>query len=543
MKSRMHVSCGVKITDVDGKHPITGLPLMATADDEDYDEENSIRCMQSQELCAILVMADAKDSKELYYDVFRDFYDYSESLRLYGMPARDGEPALQPFLVSHPQDMKSAQTVAGRGGCCKTKIFFCHLCSCTKHELSSFRSGNLRCERCKRRNKERCYHHDVCDTTLTAKVLLDLEQEVGQYLAEYGKAFDEVQQSTKLLTDPTQATKRTDVHHIEFAYDCSDRAKKNAHSVLIAKECVLRGIPIQGKSLEEWREALLAVVEVERRIKFLRKIQKWYEEGRTTVPLVEFIEFLIPCILHLENRVGEKILTMILRWGFNAITEGTPMEYIKSMQDTFRVSVLGTPQSPSQWKLQYSKGSDGVLKIEPVSERNETVRCMMNSVDSIIEAALPNESEEMRTKLLFGCECYLSAMSILTSHKMLSDDKIEHFQGLIDAFVEVWIDLFADEGISNYVHLLASGHVHYFLKKYRCLYMYSQQGWESMNSVCTGYILQNSARGGYGTGHNGGKSYIYPLIRYLMRDLLWKTGEADRFFVQLEEKKTLHINN
>jgi len=123
MKSRTHISCGVKITDVDGKHPITGLPLMATADDEDYDEENSIRCMQSQELCAILVMADAKDSKELYNDVFRDFYDYSESLRLYGMPARDGEPALQPFLVSHPQDMKTAQTVSGRGGCCKT-IFF-----------------------------------------------------------------------------------------------------------------------------------------------------------------------------------------------------------------------------------------------------------------------------------------------------------------------------------------------------------------------------------------------------------------------------------
>ncbi len=73
------------------------------------------------------------------------------------------------------------------------KIFFCHLCSCTKHELSSFKSGNLRCERCMRRNKERCYHHDVCDTTLMAKVLQDLEQEVGQYLADHGKAFDEVQ--------------------------------------------------------------------------------------------------------------------------------------------------------------------------------------------------------------------------------------------------------------------------------------------------------------------------------------------------------------
>ena len=59
---------------------------------------------------------------------------------------------------------------------------------------------------------------------------------------------------------------------------------------------------------------------------------------------------------------------------------------------------------------------------------------------------------------------------------MLSDEEIEHFQDLIDVFVEVWIDLFADKGIiSNYVHLLASGHIQYFLKKYRCLYIYSQQ--------------------------------------------------------------------
>jgi hypothetical protein len=96
---------------------------MASEDDDDYDEEKSIRCVQSRELCAILVMADEKDSKELYYDVFHDFYDYSKRLHLFGMPARDGEPALQPFLVSHPQDMKTAQTVSGRGGCCKT-IFF-----------------------------------------------------------------------------------------------------------------------------------------------------------------------------------------------------------------------------------------------------------------------------------------------------------------------------------------------------------------------------------------------------------------------------------
>ncbi len=59
---------------------------------------------------------------------------------------------------------------------------------------------------------------------------------------------------------------------------------------------------------------LRSCIEMESRIKFLRSVQKWHEDGKTTVPLVEFIELLIPCILHLENRVGEKILTTTPPW-------------------------------------------------------------------------------------------------------------------------------------------------------------------------------------------------------------------------------------
>jgi predicted transcriptional regulator len=54
------------------------------------------------------------------------------------------------------------------------------------------------------------------------------------------------------------------------------------------------------------------------RSNFSQSVKKWHEDGRTTVPLVEFVEFLIPCILHLENRVGEKLITMILRHGERA---------------------------------------------------------------------------------------------------------------------------------------------------------------------------------------------------------------------------------
>jgi hypothetical protein len=88
--------------------------------------------------------------------------------------------------------------------------------------------------------------------------------------------------------------------------------------------------------------------------------------------------------------------------------------------------------------------------------------------------------------------------------------------------------------VTNYIHVLASGHISYFLKKYGCLYLYSQQGWESLNSTIQTFIMQNSQRGGRNSGEGGRKSYIYPLVRLIIRDLLWKTYEADKFLLNLE---------
>jgi hypothetical protein len=60
---------------------------------------------------------------------------------------------------------------------------------------------------------------------------------------------------------------------------------------------------------------------MESKIALLMKIKQWKEDGIKRAPLVEFIELLIPCILHLENRVGEKIITMILQKGFDLWSE------------------------------------------------------------------------------------------------------------------------------------------------------------------------------------------------------------------------------
>jgi len=153
----MHVSAGVKITDTCGYHPITKQPLMQQTDDG---EEIFVR-VQSFELCSLMIIADACDSKELYYDVFKTFYDWGKEISRVGIPAANGMPALMPFHVTHNSDLEAAWHLSNKGGGCKLTKFFCLLCSCSRDQLVLFNVGEHHCNRCKRHDKRKCYHHCV----------------------------------------------------------------------------------------------------------------------------------------------------------------------------------------------------------------------------------------------------------------------------------------------------------------------------------------------------------------------------------------------
>jgi len=73
-------------------------------------------------------------------------------------------------------------------------------------------------------------------------------------------------------------------------------------------------------------------------------------------------------------------------------------------------------------------------------------------------------------------------LQLLYLHRELMDEEIDPFQYLVDEFFGIWIDVFVEEGVTNYIHMLGSGHISYFCKKYGCLYLYLQQGWEALDS-------------------------------------------------------------
>jgi hypothetical protein len=71
-RGRRHVSTGIKITDERGVHPVTKQPFSVVNDEND--EIHFVK-VQSSEVCCIMIIANAVDSKEIYSDVFRECYD------------------------------------------------------------------------------------------------------------------------------------------------------------------------------------------------------------------------------------------------------------------------------------------------------------------------------------------------------------------------------------------------------------------------------------------------------------------------------------
>jgi len=138
-KGGTHVSTGVKITDEWGIHPISRRPLgIINVDDDSIDFIK----IQSQELCCVMIIADAVDSKHLCTDVFKEFYNWGNEIRLNGLPASEFDPKLQPFTVLYNNYLKGTWYLCNKGGGWKNKTYFCHLCPCTMHSLASYKAGD-----------------------------------------------------------------------------------------------------------------------------------------------------------------------------------------------------------------------------------------------------------------------------------------------------------------------------------------------------------------------------------------------------------------
>ena len=64
-----------------------------------------------------------------------------------------------------------------------------------------------------------------------------------------------------------------------------------------------------------------------------------------------------------------------------------------------------------------------------------------------------------------GAMQYRKAMLKLRQHADFTDDDIAEFQHDFDLFFRDWVELYGKNRLTNYVHLLSSGHISEYLCK------------------------------------------------------------------------------
>jgi hypothetical protein len=116
-------------------------------------------------------------------------------------------------------------------------------------------------------------------------------------------------------------------------------------------------------------------------------------------------------------------------------------------------------------------------------------------------------------------------MTSMRRREEFDEGAIEDFQVLADDWFYKWIKLAGRDGMSNYVHIVGSGHLAFYMREWGDLYRYSQQGWESFNSLIKSVYFRRTQRGGNGGKKDEPTSRVAPIARWLQRKLFFLSGD------------------
>ena len=77
--------------------------------------------------------------------------------------------------------------------------------------------------------------------------------------------------------------------------------------------------------------------------------------------------------------------------------------------------------------------------------------------------------------------------------------------------------------------MLSASHIMRYMQEWRCLYRYSQQGWEALNALLKAYFFRRTNRGGLAK-NSARKSKLLGIARWLQRRIMWYSGNGDTIF-------------
>ena len=489
-----HVTCGVKILDPRAINPITGIPI-------------GLEGVQSRDLCFPCKILLTRDSKTLYRTHFKDFFAWAQKLT-----TNESVSNYKPFIVASPQDISSFWKCIGRGGACKRDEDFCHCCAMKSSNLII--PNVISCSHCVRFNNELCYHQPVCDE----KFMAEVKDEMKLLLETHNHLFDSQKIEKMTITlDPNSVFRNKEVDNID--YEPQTEEDKRLFSNRINENLKLLGLSRRGNIADRIGLLRQHLIALERKKILNRAINDFNLEDSMII-----IEQAIPCILHMENRVGEKMLKLLLLDGVHErdADKKEIEKMIREVNNVVNTSILGTRRRKSNWSVNLTK--EGTVADQTMT--NNHTRKIINGFEKILPLCVSNQ--ERRDKWSECIELWREIVEISRQKDDFTDAQIDSFQYLCDTFFIKWVKLHKHHGVGNYVHMIGAGHLSYYLRKWRNLYRYSQQGWEALNSQIKTVYFRRTQRGGH-KGNGEFNSKVEPIAKWVQRTLFWKGGLDDIF--------------
>jgi hypothetical protein len=157
---------------------------------------------------------------------------------------------------------------------------------------------------------------------------------------------------------------------IFYNFEQANNSERNAFIGRVANNLLLCELELTG-DLSVMRDMLKVAFAKEFT---LREIQEDIEWGTISQRMAFYLIInAIPCILHMENRVGLKILTRLLRLGLDNWVTGICGEgicelawmknFIKKIKNICSHSIWGQEEWPDTWKCPYGMEKKAVRKL------------------------------------------------------------------------------------------------------------------------------------------------------------------------------------
>ena len=199
-------------------------------------------------------------------------------------------------------------------------------------------------------------------------------------------------------------------------------------------------------------------------------------------------------------------------------------KYIATFEKIVNGKILGSAENGNSatWRIPI-EDKKGKKVVGAISLNNMKMRKIMEGmIPLLIDVVIVDERQQQWRTAVSHIR---AAFALTRKHGEYSDNKIIQFQIEVDKFYRPWLELHGSNGSSNYIHLISSGYLAFYMEKYRSLWKYSQQSWEALNSLVKTFYFQRTQRDGIsGYKGSGGKSKLESMGRWMQRRTLFLCG-------------------